>query len=344
MSLRNIASEGSIWFFAFGYFACYAPYTALTKSLSKGLYPGLDAPIEGVSLLPVATAASLVVMIVFLSAVGWWKYATQKQVGGFSLPVPTLWTALSGACTAVILTTTTLAYTFDGVSILFVMLLMRGGVLVIAPIVDALTGRTSRWFSWVGLGLAFAALLVAFAEEGGYAITFACGLDITLYLLAYLVRLRFMSKLAKSDDPDVTRRYFVEEQLVSVPLTVLLLVIGGLIGQGEFLGQVRAGFTTHLSSGVVLATIGIGVLSQGTGIFGTLIYLDKRENTFSVPVNRCSSILAGVVASFGLWALLDTDLPSAYQLGGAGLVVSAILVLALGPRFVKPALDDQSPT
>ena len=25
----------SIWWFAFGYFACYAPYSALTKYLSK---------------------------------------------------------------------------------------------------------------------------------------------------------------------------------------------------------------------------------------------------------------------------------------------------------------------
>jgi len=335
MSLRNLASEGSIWFFAFGYFACYAPYTALTKSLSKGIHPGLDAPIAGVSLLPVATAASLVVMLIFLTAMGWWGYATQKQVGGRSIPVPTLWTGLSGVCTAVILTTTTLAYTFEGVSILFVMLLMRGGVLIIAPMVDAMTGRTSRWFSWVGLGLAMAALVVAFAEQGGYAISLACAIDITLYLLAYLVRLRFMSKLAKSDDADVTRRYFVEEQLVSVPLAMTLLCIGGLIGQGEFLSQIRAGFTTHLASGVVLATIGIGVLSQGTGIFGTLIYLDKRENTFSVPVNRCSSILAGVVASFGLWALLDTAFPSSYQLAGAGLVVGAIFVLALGPKLAR---------
>ena len=44
----------------------------------------------------------------------------------------------------------------------------------------------------------------------------------------------------------------------------------------------------------------IGVLSQGTGIFGGLILLDRRENTFCVPVNRASSILAGVLASLSL--------------------------------------------
>lgn len=331
MSLRDHVGDNAIWFFAFGYFACYAPYSGLTKTLSGGLIDGLDR-IPGPTLLPLATVASLLTMVLFLSALGWWGYATQKQVGSVSLPVPTRWTALSGACSAAIITTTTLAYTFEGVSILFVMLLMRGGVLILAPIVDAMTGRKSRWFTWVGLACALAALFVAFAEDGGYAISTACALDITIYLLAYLVRLRFMSKLAKSDDPDVMRRYFVEEQLVGVPLTLLLLCVAGLVGTGEFLGQIRSGFTPwELGGTVLLATLGIGVLSQGTGIFGTLIYLDKRENTFSVPVNRSSSILAGVVASFGLASVFGTKLPSAWQLGGAALVISAILALSLGP-------------
>ncbi|MCO4770227.1 MAG: hypothetical protein KDA24_09375 [Deltaproteobacteria bacterium] len=329
MSLRNPVGDNAIWFFAFGYFACYAPYSGLTKVVSGGMLDGV-APVAGPTLLPVATASSLVVMLVFLTAVKWWGYATQAQVGSLSLPVPTKWTALSGVCTAAILTTTTLAYTFEGVSILFVMLLMRGGVLILAPVVDAMTGRKSRWFTWIGLLCAFAALIVAFAEDGGYAISVACAIDIAIYLLAYLIRLRFMSKLAKSHDPDVMRRYFVEEQLLSVPLTLVLLGVAALIGSGEFLGQIRAGFTTHLASGAVLATIAIGVLSQGTGIFGTLIYLDKRENTFSVPVNRSSSILAGVVASFGLAAIFGTKLPSAWQLGAAGLVIGAIVVLSFG--------------
>jgi len=327
----RVTAAHSIWFFAFGYFACYVPYSSLTKVMSRGLLEGL-APIAGATLLPLATAASLLVMVAFLSVMRWWGYATQRQVLGRSLPVPTRWTALSGLCTAAILTTTTLAYTFEGVSILFVMLLMRGGVLILAPIVDAMTGRRSRWFTWIGLGCAMAALIVAFAEDRGFALSLACGIDIAIYLLAYLIRLRFMSRLAKSADPDVTRRYFVEEQLVAVPLTLVLLGVAALIGTGDFLGSIRDGFVA-LPAAAVPLTILIGVLSQGTGIFGTLIYLDKRENTFSVPVNRSSSILAGVVASFGLAALFGTAAPSGWQLGAAALVIGAIVALSLGPMI-----------
>jgi drug/metabolite transporter (DMT)-like permease len=331
VSLRAFAASSSIWFFAFGYFACYVPYSSLTKVLSRGLIDGIE-PVAGPTLLPLATAASFLVMLVFLSAVGWWRYATQAQVLGRSVPVPTRWTALSGLCTAAILTTTTLAYTFEGISILFVMLLMRGGVLVLAPIVDAMTGRTSRWFTWIGLACALGALLVAFMEDGGFALSLACGVDIAVYLLAYLIRLRFMSRLAKSDDPDVTRRYFVEEQLVAVPVTLVLLGVAAVLGSGSFFEAIREGFV-GLPAAAVPATVMIGVLSQGTGIFGTLIYLDKSENAFSVPVNRSSSILAGVVASFLLAGLFGTAAPSGWQLGGAALVIAAILALALGPRI-----------
>ena len=59
----------------------------------------------------------------------------------------------SGLATAVIIGTTTLNYTSAGISILLALLLMRGGVLAIAPVVDALSGRRIRPQSWVALAL-----------------------------------------------------------------------------------------------------------------------------------------------------------------------------------------------
>jgi hypothetical protein len=327
-----VSPKHAIWLFAAGYFACYVPYSALTKALSAGMHPGVEQAVAGAALLPVTTVVSLLAMVVFLWASGWWRDATQREVLGLRVPVPTRWTALSGLCSAMILTTTTLAYTFDGVSIVFVMLLMRGGVLVLAPLVDAITGRHTRWFSWIGLSLSMAALLVAFAEDGGHGLTLACAIDVVLYLGAYFVRLRFMSRLAKSGDRAVTRRYFVEEHLVTAPAA--LVVLGGLAlwGQGEFMLTVREGFT-GLPSAALPSAILVGVLSEGTGIFGTLVFLDASENTFSVPVNRCASILAGVVASVVLALWLGAPWPSPHELAGGGLVVVAILVLTLGPLW-----------
>jgi drug/metabolite transporter (DMT)-like permease len=325
----SIARDFSIWGFAFGYFAAYVPYSALTKALSKGLLEGMDKPIDGFVLLPSTVLASMVCMFLFLSAMRWWRFATQRRIGSITVPSPRLRTLLSAACTACIVVTTTLAYTFEGISIVFAMLLMRGGVLVIAPAVDALSKRSVRWYSWVALGLSLAALIVAFAERGGFALSFAAALDIAIYLASYFVRLRIMSGAAKSSDPDANKRFFVEEQMVATPLVVLVLSLWALSGAGAAAADLRLGFTDIWSSPVLFTVLLVGVFSQGTGVFGGLILLDKRENTFCVPVNRASSILAGVVASFALAIILDTRTPSFMELIGAGLIVVAIVVLSV---------------
>ena len=154
-----------MWLWAFGYFAAYAPYSALTKALTSGLIEGVPK-LSGTALLPISVLASALGMYVMLTALGWWGYATPWQVGGLMLRRPRLLTLVSGACTSAIVLTTTLAYTFDGVSIVFAMLLMRGGVLVIAPFVDILVKRHVRWFSWLALALSVASLLAAFAGDG----------------------------------------------------------------------------------------------------------------------------------------------------------------------------------
>lgn len=329
------ASAWSIWALAFGYFACYVPYSAMTKAMSRGLLPGMERPIPGLELLPATVLASLVGMFLFLTWRGWWKYATQWKWRGWSLPRPTRWTFLSGLGSSTVIATTTLAYTIEGASIVFMMLLMRGGVLVIAPIVDLVSRRHVRWFSWVGLGLSLAALFTSFSGREGYALPLIAIVDVTLYLAAYFVRLRFMSRKAKSDDPHANIRYFVEEQMVATPALVLFLSVLAVIGAGETMLTIRAGFTSFFESGVVLEAIVVGLLSQGTGIFGGLILLDKRENTFCVPVNRSSSILAGVVASVALTLLLGQPFPRGAELIGAGLIVAAILFLTIPSQLEK---------
>ncbi|MFN7147035.1 MAG: hypothetical protein ACK4YP_24910, partial [Myxococcota bacterium] len=132
-----------------------------------------------------------------------------------------------------------------------------------------------------------------------------------------------------------TLAYFVEEQLVTTPATLLVLATTAAFFSGPFPDDVRLGFT-GLDATLALATLAVGMLSQGTGIFGTLVFLDPRENTFAVLVNRSASIIAGVVASYGLWAFFGLAAPPVEQLVGAGLMIAAIAVLALSDRI--PAL------
>jgi hypothetical protein len=333
----------SIWWFAFGYFACYAPYSSLTKAFSDGLLSGSAGPIAGFVLLPVSALASLIGMFVFISAMGWWKYAGRRRILGRDVPFPGIWTFLSGLATAAIIPTTTLAYTFTGVSIIFMMLLMRGGVLVLAPIVDFVSGRKVRWFSWVALLLALGALFVGFsghrgdgAPMGGLGAAVAY-FNVAIYLGAYFVRLRFMSRLAKSSDLNARTRYFVEEQMTATPALVVFLLVFAFLGSGPRSAELAEGFTRFFAApGLLLAiAIGIGVLSQGTGIFGGLILLDRRENTFCVPVNRASSVLAGLVATWALWGFAGSKAPPDSELVGAILLIVAIAVLSIPELIAK---------
>ena len=90
---------------------------------------------------------------------------------GLTVPVVRAQNLVSGVATAVIIATTTLNYTFVGISILFALLLMRGGVLILGPIVDTLLGRKSTPPRGSHSVSAFVALAIAFAEVGGYQMT-----------------------------------------------------------------------------------------------------------------------------------------------------------------------------
>ncbi len=319
-----------IWLFALGYFLCYAPYGGITKVVSSTT--------GGFELLPVTTLASLAGMLAFLSASGWWKHAGHRTLFGRRVPVPGPWTALSGLATAAIIATTTLAYTFEGVSIVFMMLLMRGGVLVLAPIVDALTGRKVRASSWLALALSLAALVVATADRSRPELTTVAALDVGLYLAGYFVRLRFMSRLAKSDDRAASIRYFVEEQMVATPAVVAFLAVVAMVGHGPTMLAVRHGFTSLWTTDALVPALVIGLLSQGTGVFGALILLDGRENAFCVPVNRASSVLAGVLASAVLAGLALAEPVPTSELLGAALVLGAIVALA-APSLARRRTD-----
>jgi drug/metabolite transporter (DMT)-like permease len=120
--------------------------------------------------------------------------------------------------------------------------------------------------------------------------------------------------------------------MTASPFMFLGLLIVGLIGSkmdpSSIPGLVWKGFTSTPFSGYFWYVYLIGTFSYGTGLFGTLILLDKRENTFTIPANRVSSIIAGVIATYALAILYGQRYPSAYQLIGVALVLAAIIFLS----------------
>ncbi len=317
-----------IWGLALGYFSFYIPYSAFTKTLSEGVWLGMDGSVSGFELLPATAIATGITMPLITTMLGWWKYAGRRDILGLSIPCPSFWTFISGISFAVIIATTTLAYTFNGISIVFALLLMRGGVLILAPLLDVTLNRKVRWFSWAALLLSLTALGIALGEVGGYTLSLAAVLNLAAYLGGYMVRLQSMTRFAKSEHQNANKRYFVEEQMVAMIALVSIPLIFAVVGIGDIMMDLRRGFTTFLASNLVGPALLIGFFYACLGIFGTLIYLDRRENTFCIPLNRCSSLLSGIAASFALTFVLGHRPPSSIELIATGLILISILVLS----------------
>lgn len=333
---RNAAM--GIWWLALGYFVFYIPYSALVKALSSGLLGssefvnGSVGSVNGLEFLPAVLIGTVITMPLILLCLGWYRYMGRRNVLGFNMFCPSRWTIYSGVAFAFIIVTTTLTYSFHGVSILFALLLMRGGVLIMSPLMDKFFSRPVHWFSWAGLWLSVLALSIALVQVPEYTLSGMVLLNLCGYLAGYMFRLQFMTRCAKDVDESVNRRFLVEENAVAM---IVLMVVPGVIALlqiGEAGTALSFGFTTFLSTDLAWPALIIGGLYGCLGIFGSLIYLNRRENTFVIPVNRCSSLLSGVVASAILFIWLDGNALSAAQLSGAAIIILALAVMSLFDR------------
>jgi protein-tyrosine-phosphatase len=332
--MRKILTEKrryslAIWALGLGYYISYTPYSGLTKALSNGLLPGVGGPVKGTVILPISAIATVIGMFSFITFKGWWKYAGRREFFGYQVPFPRPLTFLSGVCLATIMATTTLAFSFAGLSIVLVLVLLRGGTLIIAPVVDRIVGRRVRWFSWTAMFVSLAAVLMALSDASSYTLTIAAVIDIAAYLAAYFFKLQFMSRLAKTNERTATLRYFVEEQMVASPLLVIVLVVLALIGAGDVMMGFRTGLTSFVTTPGAFYAVLVGLSYAALCICTTLIFLDRRENTFCMPMHCGSSMLSGFTATAILALLANLSGPSMAQNVSAGF-----LVVALG--FLSP--------
>ncbi len=323
---------------AFLYFATYLPYAVIVRWMASVPYPPLGRALTGLEILPATTILSALLTAVFVWAGGWSRRAHHVRIFGALLPCPTRWTLASGIGTALLLFTVPLSFTFKGVSIPFMQLLMRGDVLIIAPLVDLLAGRRVRWYSWVALVLVATGLILTIHQRGGLYLPPLAIVTVVLYTLGYFVRLIVITRVGKTGDPDTVKGYFVEEKLVGLPLALLALACLSLFDFGAQSGQLGFGFVAVWSSNQMGWILVLAVLLVLVSVFSILILLDRRENTFCVPIERSASVLAGIAAAFVLAHMSLGPAPTSSEIIGAALLVAAIFVLSIGGRGERAGL------
>jgi len=315
-----------IWALTLGYFLFYIPYSGISKAVTSGLLTG-GRSIPGTELLPAAGISTAITVLLFITARRWWKHGRQRRVLGLNVVVPRRQTLISGVGFATIIFTTTLAYSFSGISIMLALILMRAGVLIISPMIDRVFCRRIRWFSWAGLVLSLVALAISFTRVHEYELSLAALLNLAAYLSGHVLRIPAMTQIAKTGEPETALGYFVEEQAVAMLLLICFPCAVAFLGKGEIANELRAGFA-HLSSPIGLAGWTIGIFYAGLGICLSFIYLDRRENTFCMPLFACSSLLSGIAASYLLALWMHGARPHRVEISAALLIIAALLVMS----------------
>ncbi len=333
MRLQSIPVGLSTFFYALS----YLPYVMVTRYAATTPDPVMGRALTGLEILPAMMLSSAFFTFAFIILSGWWRELGWKRIGPLPVPVISRWTLAAGTGAALILIAVPLSYTFRDVSIPYMQLIMRGDILVIAPLVDILLRRKIHWWSIAALVIVALAMVMTISFRGGLRLPALAIGTIVIYGLAYFGRLFAMSKIAKNNDPATLRRFFCEEKVVSFPLAVavlLIIALGSNSGQG---GELAWGHTEIWSHGQLWIVLSSGIFVAITGVFSALILLDKRENSFCVPLERSASILAGIVGSLLLALLFGGKMPGMSEFAGATLLVGAVVLLAFGPRVAGRA-------
>lgn len=322
------------------YFISYIPNILLTKYTTSFVHPDLGRPLTGLETLPSTLTMNLVLTYLFIWLSGWYRHAHTAKLGSHVVPVPTKYTVVSGLGTALVLFTVPLSLTFTDVSIPFIQLLMRGDILIIAPIVDAIFGRRVRWWSWTALVMVAASLFLVIKQRGGLHLPPLAIATVVLYAIGYFTRLWVMTRVSKDGNPDSVKRYFVEEKLIALPISIVALALVSLSGIGSQAGQLGWGFLAVWADPVALPLFGVAVTLTIVSVFAAIILLDPSENSYCVPLERSSSLLAGLVAAYLLHWWWNLPKPTPTEVIGAGVLMLAITLLCVAPRFdrKKPAV------
>ena len=276
------------------YIICYAAYAYTTKRAGTGGAPFMVAA--------VCCGAGLV---------GWLAVVLAMVRSGRWAPLRvTPATRAAGLCSVLILVSSTAGYALPAVSLVLPLLLNKGGVLAMAPILDRRRGVMVTPRAWLVLALAVCGMLCG-VVPGLLTATaptlLALGLSAT-YLLGYVGKLSIIG--GQKGNPTFLREEMSVTTVAALPVAVLL---GFLLSPAPV-----AALATSLHNPWVYVA---GLASQGCGFYGGMLLMRQAPHSLCVPLNRSAAVLAGLLAScaLGRW-------PSRWEIFGAVVMTVALAV------------------
>ncbi|MCY7361661.1 MAG: hypothetical protein LH629_06270, partial [Ignavibacteria bacterium] len=307
-------STGRLIQLCIGYFVFYIITGVSVKyflgSAAQG-FPGM----KDMEYLVYSTIGGNLLALSIVLILKWYKLHTNKLVDflGMKVPVELLYIIPSGICTAIVIPTTTLMYSLP-ISVMVAMVIMRGSVIIISRIVDAIQIRKGVLKKSVypeeNIAVVFALTAVAinifWGKEGGFDFIYnsAAVIILTSYIIAYFIRIYIMNYYKNTRGKNVkqdNKGFFAIEQIAA---TITMLTAGiiiynspGLFGTNNSQINVFIGAFNNpkpMWNWAILGGTAFGIVA----FFSVFIFMFKgRTATFAGLVNRLTSLIAGTAAT-----------------------------------------------
>ena len=318
------SSEGStkeLIQLCFFYFFFYVITGVVVKYFQ--FYPG-GPKLGNITYTTYSTLGGALVPLIVIFACKWYKFKSAELIhwGKLKFPSEFLYILPAGFCTAIVVTFTTLLYSFKDVSIMVAMVIMRGCIIVIGRIVDAIQIRQGilhrKVYKEENWGVFFAVLAVAtdliWAKTGDFSLLTNPWAMFVLYSYvgAYAFRIYIMNYFKNTRPPHIqyeAKGYFAMEQIFFVIIAIIAAFI--LFNFGGTTGPIQEFRNTITQPSPVWGWAVLGGTAFGlVSFFSVFIFMFKgRTATFAGLVNRLTSLLAGTAATLISWVFLAGKFP-----------------------------------
>lgn len=358
MSDNNSGSTARLIQLCFGYFFFYVITGVFVKyflNTAPG-FPGLP----GMEFLLYNTAGSSILVTLFVLVLRWYKLDSIQKIKfcGITMPCEIPYIVFSGICTAVVVPTTTLLYSFDGISVMVAMIIMRGSVIIIGRIVDAIQIRRGilkkKVFMEENIAMVIALLAVVIklftkTDDGKASPLSSLPFMIIFlsYIAAYAFRIYIMNYYKNTRPPeakkDNNRAFFAIEQITSFT-TMVLVTACVLVAAGKF--GVAGPRITPFSDAVFHTNWDwapwaalVGVAYGINAFFSVFIFMFKgRTATFANLANRLTSLIAGTLATVLYAFFFGGEYPAVIDWVSLGFIFIAIGFMVVAEKKRKAEL------
>jgi hypothetical protein len=338
----------------FGYFVFYVINGVAVKfflSTGEG-YPALN----GMEYLVYNTAGAALLATGVVLILKWYRIDSLKKINvlGVNIPSELPYILVSGICTAVVVPTTTLLYSFRGISVMVAMIIMRGSVIIIGRLVDAIQIRQGILKKKVyaeeniAMFIALFAVSIKILSGSGDGASPFTSLPVMVifgsYIFVYSIRIYIMNYYKNTrpseEKKDNNKSFFAIEQITSF-LTMVLVTAAVLIAAKNFgvegeritpFAQAVFNPDPDWASWAFFAGSAYGIIA----FLSVFIFMFKgRTATFAGLANRLTSLIAGTVSTLIIAAFFGGRMPDTIDWVSLGFIFLAIAFMSKAEKKRK---------